>query len=69
MVAAILTGMGDDGARGMAELQEEGAYTIAQNEQSCVVFGMPNEAIKRKAVTNVLALEDIAAELVTRTAF
>ena len=55
----IMTGMGDDGARGMKEMRETGAYTIAQDEDSCVVFGMPNEAIKRGAVDAVLPLESI----------
>jgi two-component system chemotaxis response regulator CheB len=60
VVAVILTGMGDDGANGMKEMKEAGAYTIAQDEESCVVFGMPREAIKRGAVDRVLPLEDIA---------
>ena len=59
-VAAILTGMGDDGATGMLELKEAGAYTIAQDEATCVVFGMPQEAIKRGAIHKVLPLEEIA---------
>ncbi|MBI5591705.1 MAG: chemotaxis response regulator protein-glutamate methylesterase [Deltaproteobacteria bacterium] len=60
-VAAILTGMGDDGANGMLELKDAGAYTIAQDEATCVVFGMPQEAIKRGAVHKVLPLEEIAS--------
>lgn len=56
----IMTGMGDDGARGMLEMKEAGAYTFAQNEDTCVVFGMPQEAIKRGAVDSVLPLEAIA---------
>lgn len=55
-----MTGMGDDGARGMLEMKEQGAYTIAQDEQSCIVFGMPKEAIKLKAVDKVISLEQIA---------
>jgi two-component system chemotaxis response regulator CheB len=62
-VGVIMTGMGDDGARGMAEMKEAGAYTLAQDEKSCVVFGMPNEAIKRKAVDRVISIENIAAEI------
>jgi len=58
-VAAILTGMGDDGARGMKELKDSGAYTIAQDEASCVVFGMPKEAIKLGAVDKVISLDNI----------
>lgn len=60
-VGVILTGMGDDGARGMAELKEAGAHTIAQDEATCVVFGMPHEAIKRGAAHRVLPLPAIAA--------
>ena len=48
--AVIMTGMGDDGARGMLEMKQAGAATIAQDEATSVVFGMPNEAIKRGAV-------------------
>ncbi len=59
-VGVIMTGMGDDGANGMKEMKEAGAYTVAQDEASCVVFGMPQEAIKRGAVDKVLPLEDIA---------
>ena len=60
-VAVIMTGMGDDGARGMLEMKEAGAYTIAQDEASCVVFGMPKEAIKLGAINTVAPLEHIAA--------
>jgi two-component system chemotaxis response regulator CheB len=63
-VGVIMTGMGDDGARGMAELKQAQAVTIAQDEASCVVFGMPKEAIKRGGVDKVLPLERIAAEVV-----
>ncbi len=59
-VAALMTGMGDDGAQGLKELREAGAFTIAQDEASCVVFGMPQEAIKRGAACTVLPLNDIA---------
>jgi two-component system chemotaxis response regulator CheB len=59
-VAVILTGMGDDGARGMLEMKEAGAATIAQDEATSVVFGMPNEAIKRGAVDAILPLPSIA---------
>lgn len=59
-LGVLMTGMGDDGARGMLELKEAGARTIAQDEHSCVVFGMPKEAIKLGAVEKVLALEKIA---------
>ena len=60
-VGVIMTGMGDDGARGMLEMKEAGAsMNIAQDEATSVVFGMPNEAIKRGGVDKVLPLEDIA---------
>ena len=57
----IMTGMGDDGALGMKEMHDVGAYTVAQDERSCVVFGMPKEAIKLGAVDEVLDLECIPA--------
>jgi len=63
-VGVIMTGMGDDGARGMLEMKEAGAFNIAQDEASCVVFGMPNEAIKRGSVDKVLSLENIRDEVV-----
>lgn len=56
----IMTGMGDDGARGMKAMHEVGARTIAQNEETCVVFGMPKEAIKLQAVDDILPLEQMA---------
>ncbi|MFP4563307.1 MAG: chemotaxis response regulator protein-glutamate methylesterase [Spirochaetia bacterium] len=59
-IGIIMTGMGDDGARGMEELKEAGAYTIAQDEATSIVFGMPREAIKRNAVDIVLPLTAIA---------
>lgn len=59
-LAIIMTGMGDDGARGMKSLHDAGARTIAQNEETCVVFGMPKEAIKLQAVDDILPLESIA---------
>ncbi len=64
VVAAIMTGMGDDGAKGMKELFDVGAHTIAQDEASCVVFGMPQEAIKAGGAHKVLPLNQIAAEIV-----
>lgn len=62
-VGVIMTGMGDDGARGMKEMHDAGARTIAQDEASCVVFGMPCEAIKHGGVDLVMPLEKIAAEV------
>ena len=60
ILGIIMTGMGDDGARGMKQLHDGGARTIAQNEATCVVFGMPKEAIKLDAVDDILPLEMIA---------
>ena len=54
-----MTGMGDDGARGLLEISEAGGYTIAQDESTCVVYGMPKEAIKLGAVHKVAALDSI----------
>lgn len=59
-VGVILTGMGNDGAKEMLTMKQAGAFTIAQDEASCVVFGMPKEAIKAGAVEKVLPLNDIA---------
>ncbi len=67
-VGIILTGMGDDGAQGMKEMHDAGAKTIAQDEASCVVFGMPNEAIKLGGVDKILPLEKIAAEMMRLSA-
>lgn len=58
-VALLLTGMGRDGAKGLLHLKENGAFTIAQDEQSCVVFGMPKAAIALNAADEVLPLETI----------
>lgn len=62
-VGVIMTGMGDDGARGMKEMHDAGAKTIAQDEASCVVFGMPCEAIKHGGVDIIIPLEKIAREV------
>jgi two-component system chemotaxis response regulator CheB len=59
-LAIILTGMGDDGARGMKLLHDRGARTIAQSEETCVVFGMPKEAIQLGGVDEVLAISQVA---------
>jgi two-component system, chemotaxis family, protein-glutamate methylesterase/glutaminase len=59
-VGVIMTGMGADGAAGLLEMKLAGAETVAQNEESCVVFGMPKEAIKLEAALKVLALDKIA---------
>jgi len=59
-VGVILTGMGDDGARGMKEMRDAGAFTIAQDEETCVVFGMPKVAIEMGGVCKILHLNTIA---------
>jgi two-component system, chemotaxis family, protein-glutamate methylesterase/glutaminase len=59
----LMTGMGDDGARGLLEMREAGAQTVAQDEATCVVFGMPKEAIQRGAAQKVLPLGAIAGEI------
>lgn len=66
VIGVIMTGMGDDGAKGMSEMKEAGAFNIAQDEASCVVFGMPAEAIKAGAVDRVMPLDAIAPEVVHR---
>ncbi len=64
VVGVIMTGMGDDGASGMLEMKEAGAFNIAQNEATCVVFGMPAEAIKKGGVDKIMPLTAIASEVV-----
>ena len=59
-VGVIMTGMGDDGAQGLCEMKDAGALTLAQDEASCVVFGMPKEAIERGAVSVIVPLEQLA---------
>ncbi len=58
-VGVIMTGMGDDGADGMLKMKQSGATTIAQDEASCVVFGMPREAIRRGGVDHIVSLDTI----------
>lgn len=62
-LGVIMTGMGDDGAAGLMEMRAAGARTVAQDEASCVVFGMPKEAIKRGAVERTVPLSGIAREI------
>lgn len=62
-IGVILTGMGKDGAQGMLKMKEAGAQTIAQDEKSCVVFGMPKEAIDIGAVDKVVPLNDVASQV------
>lgn len=63
-VGVIMTGMGNDGAAGLKEMHDAGALTIAQDEVSCVVFGMPREAIKLGGADRIVPLEDIAAAII-----
>lgn len=65
-VGVILTGMGNDGAAGMLRLHQAGAYTIAQNEASCVVFGMPREAIQMGGVDEVVDLSQISQRILAQ---
>lgn len=67
-MGVILTGMGKDGAAGMLAMRKAGAYTLAQDEASCVVFGMPREAIAVGAVDEVVSLQDMAPRILARLA-
>jgi two-component system chemotaxis response regulator CheB len=62
-LCAILTGMGDDGAKGMKELFDSGGWTCAQDEASCVVYGMPSQAVRRGRVKRELPFDSIAGAL------
>jgi len=66
-IGVLLTGMGADGAKGLLQMKEAGARTIAQDEHSCVVFGMPKEAIKLGAAEQIVPLELISREIITMT--
>lgn len=63
-VGAILTGMGNDGAEGLLNMRNNGAHTIAQDEESCIVFGMPKEAIERGAAEKIVSLSNMAQTLI-----
>jgi two-component system chemotaxis response regulator CheB len=65
-LGVIMTGMGDDGAAGLMEMRTAGAHTLAQDEESCVVFGMPKEAIKRGGVERVVPLNAIGREILAQ---
>ncbi len=67
-IGVILTGMGDDGAEGLLEMKQTGAITIAQDERSSVVWGMPGEAVKREAVDDILPLNRIVERLISLSA-
>jgi two-component system chemotaxis response regulator CheB len=64
-MGVIMTGMGDDGARGMLEMHDAGGFTVAQDEATSIVFGMPKEAIARGGVDRVVSLEQIAKEILS----
>ena len=63
-IGVLLTGMGADGAKGLLAMSENGAYTLAQDEETCVVFGMPKEAIRLGAVDEVVPLPDISRVII-----
>ena len=65
-IGVILTGMGKDGAMGMLEMKQAGAYNFAQDEASCVVFGMPREAIALGGVDEIASIEDMANRVMHR---
>ncbi len=67
-LGVIMTGMGDDGAHGLLEMREAGAHTIAQDEESCIVFGMPKEAIRLGAAEHVVSLSVMADEILRLSA-
>ena len=62
-IAVLMTGMGDDGAQGLGAVKQAGGMTIAQSEESCVVFGMPKAAIERGYATRVVALDVLSSTL------
>jgi two-component system chemotaxis response regulator CheB len=64
----IMTGMGDDGAAGLLEMRKAGARTVAQDEESCVVYGMPKEALKRGAVEKTIPLQAVGREIMQQLA-
>jgi len=63
-IGAMLTGMGDDGAKGLLNMRQQGAHTVAQNEETCVVYGMPKEAIDIGAAEKVVPLDEVAATMI-----
>ncbi|MEI8344521.1 MAG: chemotaxis response regulator protein-glutamate methylesterase [Candidatus Omnitrophota bacterium] len=67
-IGVILTGMGNDGAQGLLHMREAGAFTIAQDEKSCVVYGMPKEAVKVGAAQKILPLDEIPGEIAAHLA-
>jgi two-component system, chemotaxis family, protein-glutamate methylesterase/glutaminase len=65
-IGIIMTGMGDDGAAGLLEMKQAGAHTVAQDEATCVVYGMPKEAVKRGAADKIIPLESIAGVITSQ---
>jgi two-component system chemotaxis response regulator CheB len=65
-IGVIMTGMGDDGAAGLLEMNEAGAWTMAQDEASCIVFGMPKEAIERGAVHEICSIANLNSKVLER---
>ena len=68
-VGVIMTGMGDDGAKGMKEMHDAGSWTIAQDEASCIVYGMPCEAVKTGGVDESVSLKEIAKAVLNATGY
>ena len=66
-VGVILTGMGSDGAKGLKNMKEKGAFTIAQNEETCVVFGMPKVAISLGITDRILPIFKISETLIVKS--
>ncbi len=66
MLAAVLTGMGNDGSEGIPEVKDAGGLTLAESEKTSIVFGMPKEAIKTKKIDEILNLEDFPAAIISR---
>jgi two-component system chemotaxis response regulator CheB len=67
-VGVIMTGMGDDGAAGMREMRDAGAYTMAQDEATCVVYGMPREAVRAGAAVDILPLPELSGAVTSACA-
>ena len=63
-IGAMLTGMGDDGAKGLLNMRQQGAHTVVQNEKTCVVFGMPKEAIDVGAAEKIVPLKEVASAMI-----
>ena len=68
VIGVMLTGMGKDGANAMLEMRQAGAYNFAQNEETCVVFGMPREAIAVGAVDEIVPIQEMAQRVLSRLA-